>query len=220
LREVLGGNPTFEQLNLPLALVATDLETGREVIIREGPIVEAMLATMAIPIIFPPVKWQGRPLVDGGLLNHVPFDVARQMGDQAGAPIRIVAVHIVPAFPDKLGGEVPCSKRGQESVIHLLIRRSRWAPMLEVAERSYSVVHRQQIEHLMQKSPPDLMIEVPLNDVGLLDLDQVDVCLEAGEQTTRQYLPKLVELRDEPSPGSLLRWWRALTRNLAVTGDN
>lgn len=220
LREVLGGDLAFDQLKLPLALVATDLEAGTEVVIREGPVVEAVLATMAVPIIFPPVKWQGRLLVDGGLLNQVPFDVVRQMGAQAGTPIRVVAVHTLPAFPDKLGDETPCDRRGPESIVHLLIRRSRWAPMIEVAERSYNITHRRQVEQLMKQSPPDLMIEIALGSVSLLDLDQVDVCLEAGEQATRRHLDELIKLRDAPPPSRLARWWHAITGKLAVSNDH
>jgi NTE family protein len=220
LREALGGDPTFDRLKLPLALVTADLETGEEVVIREGPVLEAMLATMAVPIIFPPVNWRGRLLVDGGLLNQVPFDVVRQMGDQTGKPVRVIAAHALPAFPDKLGDRTSCDRHGPESTIHLLIRRSRWAPMIEVAERSYNIIHRKQVEQLMQRSPPDLMIEIALRGVGLLDLDQVDVCLEAGERAARQRLPELIELRDTPPPGRLALWWHAMTGKLGITNDN
>ncbi|MBN1810599.1 MAG: patatin-like phospholipase family protein [Anaerolineae bacterium] len=220
LREALGDDLTFDRLKLPLALVATDLEAGEEVVIREGPVIEAVLATMAVPIIFPPVEWQERLLVDGGLLNQVPFDVVRQMGAQAGTPIRVIAVHTLPAFPDKLGDETPCDRHGPESIVHLLIRRSRWAPMIEVAERSYNVIHRRQVEQLMKQSPPDLMIEIALRDVGLLDLDQVDACIKAGEQAAHQHLDELIELRDAPPPGRLARWWRTITNRLAIPNDH
>jgi NTE family protein len=219
LREVLGGDLAFDQLKLPLALIATDLEAGTEEVIRKGPVIEAVLATMAVPIIFPPVKWQGRLLVDGGLLNQVPFDVVRQMGTQAGTPIRVIAVHTRPAFPDKLGDEKPRDRQGSESIIHLLIRRSRWAPMIEVAERSYNITQRSQVEQLLKQSPPDLMIEIALGGVSLLDLDQVDTCIKAGEQAARQHLDELTELRDAP-PSRLARWWHAITGKLAVSNNN
>jgi NTE family protein len=220
LREALGGDPTFDQLKLPLALVATDLETGEEVVIHEGPVVEAVLATMAVPILFPPVAWRNRLLADGGLLNQVPFDVARQMGADADAPVRVIAVHTLRDLSGKPGeAAARGSGRGAESIIRLLIRRSRWAPLIDVAERSYSIVSRLQVARLMQQAPPDLMIEITLNGVGLLDLDQVDVCLEAGERAARQHLPELIELRDAPPPGRLARWWRTITNRLAGTGS-
>jgi predicted acylesterase/phospholipase RssA len=159
-------------------------------------------------------------LVDGGLLNQVPFDIVRQMGAKAGTPIRVIAVHTPPPFPDKLGDETPCDRHGPESIVHLLIRRSRWAPMIEVAERSYNITQRSQVEQLLKQSPPDLMIEIALGGVSLLDLDQVDACIKAGEQAARQRLDELIELRDAPPPGLLARWWHALTGSPAVPNDN
>ena len=211
LREIMGGDPSFEQLRLPLALVASDLETGEEVVIREGSVVEAMLATMAVPILFPPVKRQNRLLVDGGLLNQVPFDVVRQMTGE-GTPTRVIAVHVLHSFSSRLGEPTTCeSRRGAESVLRLLIRRSFWAPMFDVAERSYAIIRRKQVERLMLQEPPDLMIEITLDGIRLLDLDQVSVCVSAGEQAARQHLPELLKLRDTPPPSRLARWWHKMT---------
>ncbi|MBN1976713.1 MAG: patatin-like phospholipase family protein [Anaerolineae bacterium] len=214
LREIMGGDPSFEQLRLPLALVASDLETGEEVVIREGSVVEAMLATMAVPILFPPVERQNRLLVDGGLLNQVPFDVVRQMAG-GGTPIRVIAVHTLQGFPSKPGeptaGE---SQQGAESVLRLLIRRSRWAPMFEVAERSYAIISRKQVERLMRQEPPDLMIEITLDGIGLLDLDRASVCVKAGEQAARQHIPEMLKLRDTPPPSWLARWWHTMIEKL------
>ena len=211
LREIMGGDPSFEQLRLPLALVASDLDTGEEVVIREGSVVDAMLATMAVPILFPPVKRQNRLLVDGGLLNQVPFDIVRRMTG-SGTPTRVIAVHTLHGFFSRPGEPTACeSRRGAESVLRLLIRHSRWAPMFEVAERSYAIISRKQVERLMCQEPPDLMIEITLDGIGLLDLDQVNVCVNAGEQAARQHLPELLKLRDTPPPSRLARWWQAMT---------
>ena len=65
----------------------------------------------------------------------------------------------------------------------------------------------------MQDAPPDLMIEVPFKGVGLLDLDQVDRCIEFGEEVARRHLPELLEMRDTP-PGRWRRWWRELRQRL------
>jgi NTE family protein len=216
LREIMGGDPSFEQLGLPLALVASDLETGEEVVIRKGSVIEAMLATMAVPILFPPVKRQNRLLVDGGLLNQVPFDVVRQMAG-SDAPTRVIAVHILHGFSSRLVEPTACeNRRGAESILRLLIRRSLWAPMFEVAERSYAIIRRKQVEQLMLQEPPDLMIKITLEGIGLLDLDQVDVCVKAGEQAARQHMPELLKLRDAP-PNRLARWWHTITDRFTGT---
>lgn len=209
IREALGGDLTFDQLQLPLALVAVDLETGEEVIIREGSVVEGALATAAVPVLFPPRRWQGRWLIDGGVLNSVPFDVVRQMGAD-----RVIAVYTLHDLPDVLESEPPPRGRGAEAVLRLLLHRSRWISLLNISERSQGIATRKLLELRMQEAPPDLMIEVMLKGVGFLDLDQVDVCLKAGEEAARQHLPELIALRDTPLPSRWTRWWQSAISKL------
>ena len=72
----------IEDLPIPFAAIATDLYTGEEVIFREGPLFEAIRASISIPSMFKPVKWQGRTLVDGGMVNTFPLNrVERTPGD-------------------------------------------------------------------------------------------------------------------------------------------
>jgi NTE family protein len=213
LREALGGDLTFDQLKLPLALVAVDLETGEEVIIREGSVVEALLATAAVPILFPPVRWRDRLLVDGGVLNPVPFDVVRRMGADTDVPIRVIAVYTKHDLSGELGAGTAPGGRSAEAVIRTLLHRAPWAPIVDVAERSNSIMSRRLIEQRMQDAPPDLMIEVLFQGVGLLDLDQVDRCIKLGEEAARQHLPELLELRDT-LPSRWRRWWCKLRQRL------
>jgi NTE family protein len=79
LREAVG-DVRIEELPIRFAAVAVDLDTGEEIWLDRGPLVEAMLATSAFPGVFPPVLWQGRRLIDGGVLNPLPVDVARGWG--------------------------------------------------------------------------------------------------------------------------------------------
>jgi NTE family protein len=71
---------SFSELHIPLAIVTTDLETGGTVVLTEGDLIEAILASTALPGLFPPIPWQGRRLVDGGLSNNVPIDLAVERG--------------------------------------------------------------------------------------------------------------------------------------------
>ncbi|MDR0973617.1 MAG: patatin-like phospholipase family protein [Prevotellaceae bacterium] len=70
----------FRQLPIPFACVAVDLRTAEEVVFHSGYLQEAMRASMAIPAVFTPVRMDSMVLVDGGLLNNFPVDVARRMG--------------------------------------------------------------------------------------------------------------------------------------------
>ncbi len=80
LLAALTGDIKFKDLKIPLAVVATDVDTGEEVIIKEGSVVEAVRASISIPAIIMPVKLKGRFLVDGGMVNPVPVSVVRDMG--------------------------------------------------------------------------------------------------------------------------------------------
>lgn len=80
LLKAIIGDIEFKDLKIPLAVVATDVNTGEEVVIREGSVVEAVRASISIPGIFIPVKFKKRFLMDGGTVNPVPVSVAKDMG--------------------------------------------------------------------------------------------------------------------------------------------
>jgi NTE family protein len=71
---------SFSELRIPLAIVTTDLETGETIVLTEGDLIDAILASTALPGLFPPIAWRGRRLVDGGLSNNVPIDLAVERG--------------------------------------------------------------------------------------------------------------------------------------------
>ena len=91
LLERLIGDVHFSDLSLPLACVATDIITGDEVILTDGPVLEAVRASISIPVIFTVVKKNGRYLVDGGLVNPVPVSVVKSMGADF-----VIAVDVTP----------------------------------------------------------------------------------------------------------------------------
>lgn len=70
----------FDKLQVPFRAVATDLETGGEVVLSEGSLADAIRASMSVPGFFAPVPHEGRLLVDGGMANNLPVSVAREMG--------------------------------------------------------------------------------------------------------------------------------------------
>lgn len=76
----LGENTAIEHAQIPLAIVATDLETGAERVFTSGPLVDALLASAAMPGVYPPVEIDGRLYTDGGVANNVPIAPAVEMG--------------------------------------------------------------------------------------------------------------------------------------------
>jgi NTE family protein len=90
------GNVDFEDLDIPFACVATDIISGDEVIMNKGSVLEAVRASISIPVIFTVSKKDGRFLVDGGLVNNIPVDVARQMGADY-----VIAVDVTPTKKER-----------------------------------------------------------------------------------------------------------------------
>ena len=90
LKSVIG-EIDFADLKIPFTCLATDISSGEEVVIKQGPVVAAVRASASIPIIFTPAKWQGHYLFDGGLVEPIPVRALREMGADI-----IIAVNVVP----------------------------------------------------------------------------------------------------------------------------
>ncbi|TGN40238.1 patatin-like phospholipase family protein [Marinobacter confluentis] len=86
------GDVRIENANIPLAICATDIETGEQLVFREGNLADAVCASMAVPGLFVPVEVNGRILVDGGLVENVPISPLASMG--AGITIAIDLSHV------------------------------------------------------------------------------------------------------------------------------
>lgn len=82
LRDMAGedGHLDFDSLPIPFRCVAVDVNRMKEVVLKEGDLAQAMRASMAIPLVFKPVRRDGMRLVDGGVLNNLPVDVAKEWG--------------------------------------------------------------------------------------------------------------------------------------------
>lgn len=99
LRETAGNLPPFEsfdQLAIPYRSVATDIIELEPVVIDHGYLVDAMMASMSVPGALPPYELDGRLLVDGGVTNNMPVDIARDLGADV-----VIAVDISTAYKDK-----------------------------------------------------------------------------------------------------------------------
>lgn len=109
----LGPTVNFEDLRLPLTLVATDLMAGESVYFNSGLLLPPMLASAAVPIVYRSVEFQGRQLVDGGLLNNLPVEPL--LGHDH---LRIVGVHCNPVNRE---ARIPNFRRLVERTLHLSI---------------------------------------------------------------------------------------------------
>ncbi len=211
LAELLGRDDlTFEELHMPAAVVATDVETGEMIVLDEGPIIPAMMATSAFPLMFAPVRHRGRWLVDGGATNNFPFDLVRTMGADC-----VLGVATPPSV--KLGLEESTAPRGRLeriTLLRLFTRPGDWYRPFVIAETSVGHTIEIVTRRRMEVSPPDLLLTVSLPNVGTFATNLNRRIIAAGEQLARKHLTELRALRDAPLPPPWRRRWADFRRRL------
>ena len=206
---------SFEALRLPLAVTATDIETGEALIIRKGDLLEALRAALAFPGVFPPVRFDDRFLVDGGLCNPVPADVARHLGAD-----RVIGVCTIPDV-DKQTPEafMPRSKPSLEQERHdlfsavgieQLFRRlfgsgqvseavveanGRKVPgIFRVCAQSVAIMENQINALRLAGNHHDLIIRPKFPGITLLEFHRAAEIVAAGEEAARTNLPEILQL--------------------------
>lgn len=110
------GDRRFEDLDREMVVVSSSLTTGRHFVIRDGPLVDAVVASCSIPLVFPPVSRDGHDLLDGGLIDGLPIAVARELGAR-----RIVAVDASTHARHVL--RLPGFRQAAQGVVSILDRR-------------------------------------------------------------------------------------------------
>lgn len=176
---------TFDDLKIPLAVVAVDLNSGQEVVLQQGSVALAVRATVSVPGLFPPVGLDGKRLVDGGLLNNLPADVARQMGAEV-----VIAVDVSSKIGDASDWESLAHQR--------LVPRGVLEIMSTLAE-ALAILTTPQQERKLAEARPDVLIRPPVPpDVTLLTgYTRADELIAIGEQAAEAALPQL-ESRLQP----------------------
>jgi len=165
------GDITFKELDIPLACVATDIISGDEIVIDEGSVLEAIRASISIPVIFTVVKKDGRFLVDGGLVNNVPVSVARKMGANY-----VIAVDVTPS-----------RKERQE---HLLQHAEIKEPgMLQVMVQSMYITTYRSAHNVTAGA--DTVIHPKLAHINPSDFHKMRECILEGELSAVDMIPKI-----------------------------
>ena len=178
LAEFIDPQLTFEDLKIPTALKAVDINSGQQVDLKTGNLLDAVLATSAFPGIFPHVKVGDRSLVDGGVLNNLPLDLIAQMGAN-----KILAVDVSPRYP----GTDP---DGAPATI------SRLPTMAQDVYRTVMLMLHAITETRIEHFPPDLLLapEIPC-DIGIFSgFPKAEEIIRAGELAADQHTAELNSL--------------------------
>jgi NTE family protein len=197
----------LEELGMPCAVVATALQSGEEVWLREGSTIDAVRASVALPALFTPVAREGRLLVDGGLVNPVPVSLARAMGADVVIAVDlssdILGRHLREARePEVSVGEVgEWMRRLQENLSALRPARGNGGPripsMLDVVASSINIMQVRISRSRMAAEPPDAVVTPRLSRLGLLDFHRAREAIEEGRRAAEAALPALRALLGE-----------------------
>ena len=164
----VAGIRDFDRLPIPFRAVATDLETGAPVILRDGDLTTAMRASMAAPGVISPVERDGRLLVDGGLVENLPIDIARDMGVD-------VLVVVDAGFP--------------------LQPRERLNSLASVSNQALAILVQRDVRRQRATlGPSDVLIEPRLDGFASSDFRAVARALQAGELAAQAQAPRLAAL--------------------------
>jgi len=187
LFEEFFGDRTFADLNIPCAVVAVDLKAGREVILNHGRVVDAVLATIAVPGVFPPKQFGDAQLVDGAVLDPVPVSVARSLAPK----LPVVAV-ILDVLAEPSGGltGIPLPVPVPAPIVERLTR-TRVAQAFSIFLQSVDVGSRKLAEMRLREDDPDVIIRPDVSGIGLLDKVDVHRIIRLGERAAEAALPEL-----------------------------
>ena len=167
----VAGRTQFDQLPIPFRAVATDLETGDAVVLSGGDLVDAMRASLAAPGLFAPVEIDGRLLVDGGLANNLPVDVAQAMGVDV-----LIVVDV--GFPLRKRDTLDSVTTISNQMLSILIRRG-------------SDVQRARL------GAGDILLSPDLGEASSFDFAIIPQATHLGESAARAALSRLSALASD-----------------------
>lgn len=224
LQERLGAR-RIEELAIGYVAVAADLVSGQQVVLDDGDLVAAVRASISVPGVLAPVRIGDRWLVDGGVVNPVPFDVART---RFGGPVLAVAVHRGARRPPPSTGELPAPSSQWVEHVRQLLGQSWMAgiPALRdwlntqiesarnraprtrpywvarrVLDRVLDIAESEIVRLRAELSPPDLILAPAVTDIGMLEFYRAREAIEAGRRAAQERVAEIGALLERCGGG-------------------
>ncbi|MBI4679559.1 MAG: patatin-like phospholipase family protein [Elusimicrobia bacterium] len=191
------GTKEFHDLDLPFACVATDIETGEEVILRSGRVAESIRASCGLPLVFSPLRLSGRYLVDGGLVAPVPIRAAAALGADI-----LLAVNLTLPAGARLTSAVERRRRG-EGVLSLPMDLATLTELAlpevlrspSVVDVFFQMIYTMEYEIARTRTDPaHLVIQPDLRGFHWTELHRARELIELGERVAEEFLPRIKAL--------------------------
>jgi NTE family protein len=184
------GEKTFDDLKFPCVVTAADLKSGCEVILSKGSLVDAVLATIAVPGIFPARMLGEWELVDGGTLDPVPVAAARTL--KPHLPVIAVVLTIPMGVPAQ-SWNVPVPDYFPRQLVER-ITKLRYAQAFDTFWRSLDMSTRAVTEYRLEVDKPEIILRPQVTDIDMLDRVDVHEVVKKGEEIVELTLPEIRKL--------------------------
>lgn len=192
---IAGDEEVIEDLPKTFAAVSTDLETGKEVWLQQGSVVQAVWSSMALPGLFPAIRHNNRWLVDGGLVNPVPVSVCRALGADI-----VIAVNLNGDIVGKRFNKIAAknNRNGVGGKLSELVKEYTNLTLFEPASTeqppsllnaiaaSVNITQDRITRSRLAGEPPDFVISPKLSGIGLLELYRANEAIEEGRRCVQQ----------------------------------
>lgn len=213
LADLMGSETlTFEDLKIPLTVVSADVESGEMVLLNRGPLIPAMMASAAFPLIFSPVRHFDRWLVDGGVVNNYPVDIVRQMGAE-----RVIGVNTPPSVQLNIpNGNNHHGRRrlSPQMLLSLVNYAPDWKLPMLIAETSVQMTTNIVNARRADLCPPDIQLDINLPNVGTFSSDKNSDIIDIGRKAAMARLSDLMLLYLKPQPPRWKQRWIAFFKRL------
>lgn len=156
---------TFEKLPTPFLTVTTDYYSAEGVVFRDGPLLPAVLASMAVPGVFAPQIIGDKTLVDGGLVNNLPYDFIQNDVDVC------VAVELTNLPEHRADNRLPRT--------------------LDVATGAIDIMQVAALRKKLESNPPDILVRPVLENIGMFDFHKIEYVLAQGERAAKEFKERL-----------------------------
>ncbi|WP_338377559.1 patatin-like phospholipase family protein [uncultured Flavobacterium sp.] len=158
----------FSQLPIPFFCVATNIETGEEVLLKKGTLAEAIIASGALPTLYNPIEIDGKLLVDGGVKNNYPVEELKRLGADI-----IIGVDVQEGLKDRLD---------LQSVTSVLMQIS-----------NFNTIEKMKSKILLT----DVYIKPDVKGMSVLSFDKSNLIINKGEEASRNEIEKLIQLQSK-----------------------
>jgi len=157
---------SFKELNIPLKIIATDFWSRKQELIEEGDLIKAIRASISIPSIFKPVNFNNKILVDGGIVNPVPYDVIKNHCD--------ICIAIDVSGQKEISNKIP--------------------NLIESIINTFEILQDAVLDSKLKLSKPDIYIKVSLKNIGVFDFHKHKKILDLSNLDINLFKNNLIKV--------------------------